>query len=123
MKKGIVELEEILTSATKGLSKVTSKKMFGCHATWANGNVFAMVWKHGRIGVKLPEVTQYEALMNISGADPWKAGAMQMEHWVLVPETYHDTPAEIKKWATKAHGLCVTLKKKPKKAPAKKKVK
>ena len=31
---------------------------------------------------------QYETLMKMNGADPWKAGPMKMAHWVLVPETF-----------------------------------
>src|ERR1700722_16155125 len=120
-KKSISELEKILTTATKGLPKLTVKKMFGCHAFWADGNVFALVWKHGRIGVKLPDTSPYQSLMDTKGAEPWKAGPMQMAHWVLVPETFHKKPAELKKWAAKAHALCSKLEKKPsKKAPTKK---
>lgn len=119
-KHSITELEEILSSASTGLSKVTSKKMFGCHALWADGNVFALVWKHGRIGVKLPETSQYETLLNISGSEPWKAGPMQMAHWVLIPESFHNKLSEVKKWATKAHDLCQKLEKKPKKVATKK---
>lgn len=117
-KESIAELEEMLNSATANLSKVTSKKMFGCHALWASGNVFALVWKHGRIGVKLPEESQYNSLMGVSGAEPWKAGPMQMAHWVLVPESFHGKGAELKKWASKAHDLCSKLEKKAKKPAA-----
>jgi TfoX/Sxy family transcriptional regulator of competence genes len=119
MAKSIAELEEILNSSTAGLSKVTSKKMFGCHAAWADGNVFALVWKHGRLGVKLPVESDYERLMKVSGAEPWKAGPMKMAHWVLVPESFHAKPGEIKKWVTKAHGLCIKLEKKTKKPAGK----
>ncbi len=119
-KQSIAELEEILNSATTGLSKVTSKKMFGCHALWVDGSVFALVWKHGRIGVKLPETSLYESLMGSSGAEPWKAGLMQMSHWVLVPESFHSKTSELKKWATKAHDLCSKLEKKTSKGSAKK---
>ncbi|MBK9321370.1 MAG: TfoX/Sxy family protein [Bdellovibrionaceae bacterium] len=115
-KQSIAELEEILNTGAKGLPKLTSKKMFGCYALWADDNVFALVWKHGRIGVKLPEANQYESLMGVSGAEPWKAGPMQMAHWVLVPESFHAKPAEIKKWTVKAHGLCQKLEKKVKKS-------
>lgn len=120
-KHSIAELEGILNSASDHLPKVTSKKMFGCHALWADGNVFALVWKHGRIGVKLPEDTHYRTLMKAAGSEPWKAGPMQMSHWVLVPEAFHSRPSELKKWAQKAHDLCSKLEKKPKKSVAKKK--
>lgn len=120
-KQSLIDLEEILTSSTAGLSKMTAKKMFGCHALWADGNVFALVWKHGRIGVKLPVAADYDSLMKVSGAEPWKAGPMKMAHWVLVPESFHSKPAEIKKWAKKAHDLCSKLEKKPAKKKAVKK--
>lgn len=119
--KSIQELEEILNSATTGLSHTTSKKMFGCHAFWAQGNVFSLVWKHGRIGVKLPEVPVYDSLMDQKGSEPWKAGPMKMAHWVLVPETFHAKPAELKKWVKKAHELCSKLEKKPAAKKSKKK--
>lgn len=110
--KSIEELQEILTSATAGLTKVTAKKMFGCHAFWADGNVFALVWKHGRIGVKLPDEKLYQSLMDAKGAEPWKAGPMKMAHWVLVPESFHSKTAELRKWTIKAHDLCSKLEKK-----------
>jgi len=59
----ISELENLLDSAASSLPKVTSKKMFGCHALWADGNVFALVWKHGRIGFKLPDEGSYRTLL------------------------------------------------------------
>lgn len=117
--KTIAELELILNLTTKSLPDITSKKMFGCHAFWVNENVFALVWKHGRIGVKLPNEKSYEALMNLKGAEPWKAGPMQMAHWVLVPESFHSKTTELKKWLAKAHEQCSTLVKKPKKVATK----
>jgi TfoX/Sxy family transcriptional regulator of competence genes len=113
----ISQLEEILTGASSHLKHLTSKKMFGCHALWADGNVFALVWKKGRIGVKLPQEKTYNSLMKIDGAEPWKAGAMTMSHWVLVPETFHKKPATLKKWAETAYDECKVL---PKKAVKKK---
>jgi len=95
---------------------VTSKKMFGCHATWVKDNVFALVWKQGRIGLKLPEEKSYEALMSLKGAEPWKAGPMKMSHWVLVPEKFHSDSTEFKKWIKKAYDQCSVLKKEKKKS-------
>lgn len=121
----IKKLETLLNDSVKDLKSTIAKKMFGCHAAWVNDNVFALVWKHGRIGYKLPDAAIYDELMAKTGAEPWKAGPKQMAHWVLVPESFHTKPAELKKWATKAHGLCsdLTPKVKPKaKAPATKKV-
>jgi TfoX/Sxy family transcriptional regulator of competence genes len=123
-KETIAQLEEVLESVAGSLPKVKAKKMFGCHALWANDNVFALVWKHGRIGLKLPDESSYDSLMSQAGSEPWKAGPMQMKHWVLVPPAFHAKKTELKKWAAKAHDQCSTLEKKPKKkAPAKAKSK
>lgn len=106
------KLEGLLNTAAKGLTKVSSRKMFGCYALWADENVFGLVWKHGRIGVKLPTEAAYDTLISAKGAEPWKAGPMKMAHWILVPETFHKKPADLKKWVKKAHGLCILPKKK-----------
>jgi TfoX/Sxy family transcriptional regulator of competence genes len=115
----LVVLEEILNKATANMDDVTSKKMFGCHAVWVRENVFALVWKHGRIGVKLPDEKSYQTLMATKGSDPWKAGPMTMAHWVLVPEKFHTDSTEFNKWARRAYDLCSVLKKDKKKSGAK----
>ncbi len=117
----IEELEIIVNKLTTGIPKVTGKKMFGCHALWANGNVFALVWKHGRIGVKLTENSDYEKLMKLSGAEPWKTGPMKMSHWVLVPENFHHESKSLKPWITKAHEQALKALPKEKSTKAKKK--
>lgn len=114
----IGKLEGIINDAATGLKKVTSKKMFGCHALFANDAVFGLVWKEGRIGVRLPEEASFEKLMALSGSVPWKAGAMTMSHWVLVPPSMHKESAKLSKWLGTAHSLALTA---PKKAPPKKK--
>jgi TfoX/Sxy family transcriptional regulator of competence genes len=120
-KELISDLEKVLAVAADGLAKITNKKMFGCYALWANGNVFALVWKHGRIGLKLSDEKSYQALMSLSGSAPWKAGPMQMAHWVLVPESFHQKSSDLKHWAAKAHAQCLVLEKKAKPAAASKK--
>ena len=77
--------------------------MFGCHAIFANKNVFALVWKHGRIAVKLMDGEAYEELMAVKGADPWKAGTMQMKNWVLVPENFNKNLKSLAPWVKLAH--------------------
>jgi TfoX/Sxy family transcriptional regulator of competence genes len=118
-KEIVAKLEETLNDAVSGLKKTSSKKMFGCHAVWVNENVFTLVWKTGRIGVKLPDEKAYAALMTKEGAAPWTAGPKQMAHWVLVPETYHIKLSELKKWTSKAYELCAEFEPKvKKKAPS-----
>ncbi|MBL7670326.1 MAG: TfoX/Sxy family protein [Bdellovibrionaceae bacterium] len=107
-KEQISELEAILNEAASDLKKVTSKKMFGCHALFANGNVFSLVWKHGQIGVKLTHEADYEKLMKMKGATPWKAGPMKMAHWVLVPKNLESRQA-LRPWLALAHDQALTM--------------
>ncbi len=106
--ENLLKLEKLLNSVSDQLPNITSKKMFGCYALWVNGNVFALIWKHGRIGVKLTDEYTYKKLLELDGAEPWTAGSRQMSHWVLVPESFHTKKSELKKWLAKAHELCAT---------------
>ena len=120
----LAELEELLNSIALGLTKVNGKTMFGCHALWANENVFALVWKEGRIGLKLTDENDFSKLLNLPGAVPWKAGAMTMSHWVLVPKSFHEKKSALAAWAKKAHAQALTAPRKKvgsKKKTAKKK--
>ena len=102
-KESLAALEQSLNRAAAKLDQVTSKKMFGCHALFADSKVFALVWKHGQIGLKLMAEADYEALLSLPGAGPWKAGPMQMAHWVLLPPTLAESPRQLAKWAKRAH--------------------
>lgn len=103
-KKDLISiLESSVLKITDEWKGVTSKKMFGCPAFWVNSNVFALVWKHGRIGVKLTEEKNYENLLNVKGSEPWKAGPRKMAHWVLIPESFHSDTKSLKKWLQLAY--------------------
>lgn len=115
-KEIIAKLEDIVNKAAHGLDRVAAKKMFGCHGLFANDNVFALVWKEGRIGVRLPDADAFAVLMGVTGAVPWKAGKMTMSHWVMVPTSMHATAAVLKSWVSKAHGLAISQVKEAKKA-------
>ena len=99
----ISSLESSVSKISDGWKSLTSKKMFGCPAFWVNNNVFALVWKHGRIGVKLTDGISYDTLLSMKGAEPWKAGPMKMAHWVLVPNGFHSDSKSLKKWLQLAY--------------------
>ena len=42
MAADLLELQELLDKAAAGLPKMTSRKMFGCYALWADENVFGL---------------------------------------------------------------------------------
>lgn len=106
-KEEIAALEAIINLAAVGLAKTKAKRMFGCHALFANDAVFGLVWKEGRIGVRLPREIEFTKLMAFSGASPWKAGSMTMSHWVLVPPTMHKEKSKLAKWVGLAHSIAL----------------
>jgi TfoX/Sxy family transcriptional regulator of competence genes len=96
--------------------------MFGCDGWFANGEIYALVWKDGRVGVRLPDETMFAALLARPGADRWTPGGkMTMRYWVLVPRSFHDDVDELRAWMVRAHAAARSIKaaraaKRPKKA-------
>ena len=107
-----------LRTAAARLADVDEKKMFGCEALFVNGAIFALVWKTGRIGVKLPDSSRFEALASQKGAEPWKAGPMVMAHWLLVPPSIDVDAKKLAPWVAEAHAMAAAglgaTKRKPK---------
>lgn len=96
---------------------ISRKRMFGCDAFFANDAIFALIWKEGRVGIKLTTLPHYEQLMAMPGAEQWKAGNKAMSHWVLVPETFHDEDEALMLWLMRAHQDALSAP--PKKSTAK----
>lgn len=99
------ELLLVLESAATGLAGVSKKRMFGCDGLFASGNIFGLVWKQGRIGVRLPNEIAYAEAMKMPGSSPWVAGTMTMSHWVLLPEAFHADGGRMGAWVRRAHAL------------------
>lgn len=96
-------LLELLETATADLPGVHKKRMFGCDALFVHDQIFALVWKTGRIGVKLTDPGDYLTLLEQPGAEQWHAGPKAMSHWVLAPEELHDDPPALTPWIRRAH--------------------
>jgi hypothetical protein len=96
----------VLRTATRlaGLPDILEKKMFGCEALFTTGGIFALVWKTGRIGLKLPDDARHAALLSQKGAAPWTAGPKVMGGWVLVPPKLEE-PKALLPWLTEAHAM------------------
>ncbi len=96
----------LLTDAVEGLRGVSDFKMFGCRCLRVDEKIFALIWKEGRIALKLPGSAR--ELLELSGARPWTIGAKKMGAWVLVPESFHDDPAALASWSRRAHDEVMT---------------
>ncbi len=107
---GLVDVDELksaLKEALDGLSGVRWKRMFGCDAAFRDGNIFALVWKEGRLGLKFPQEQEFEARIGVSGSDRWAPGGRQTKHWVLLPESVAEDAAELRAWAEVAHASSI----------------
>ncbi|HPH65295.1 MAG TPA: TfoX/Sxy family protein [Kofleriaceae bacterium] len=106
------ELSELFAETVSRLPSVVKKRMFGCDAFFRSGQIFGLIWKTGRIGVRVPDEPQFAQLMAIDGSEPWqvydKPGAKPMAHWVLVPESFHDDTAELAQWVGVAYQLAAS---------------
>lgn len=104
-------LYDVLEEAAGPLPAVSKRRMFGCDALFAVGNIFALIWKTGRIGVRLPDPAAFEAALGRPGAVAWSVGdgLKPMSHWVLLPEADHDDPATLARWVGTAHGMAMAL--------------
>lgn len=110
-KQELAALYELLEDAAGPLPEVTRRKMFGCEALFALGNIFALIWAEGRIGVRLTDPAAFAEAMARPGAKQWSVndGESFMKHWVLLPEADHDDPAAIAMWAGRAHAMAISL--------------
>jgi TfoX/Sxy family transcriptional regulator of competence genes len=106
MRTLLLELRTHLDDLTAELPQVAVRRMFGCDAFLAGGAIFAMVWREGRIGLRLPDELLPE-LRALPGADPWRHRDMVVRQWVLVPESFHDDPEGLAPWVRKAHAAAL----------------
>lgn len=96
-------LLSLLQEASESLPGVTPRRMFGCDALFADGAIFALIWKTGRIGLKIQDPGQFAELLALPGAERWAPGSTAMAHWVLVPESFHDDGELLETWVRRAH--------------------
>lgn len=93
---------ELVEDATRGRTDVRKQRMFGCDAYFVGDTIFALIWKDGRIGIKLTDRAAFDELMAIEGAEPWSPMQSKMSSWVLVPEEFHDDPETLTPWVRRA---------------------
>ncbi len=111
-------LRELIEEGSVGLPGVAPRRMFGCDAFFAYGNIYALVWSEGRIALKLPDKASFDEVMARPGAEPWTVSeGKAMSHWVLVPEDFHDEPDELGRWIRRAYESAAHAPPKKAKAP------
>jgi hypothetical protein len=65
--------------------------------------MFALSWKTGRVGVKLPDERTYAELKALGAEPSSPGGKMKMGAWLLVPEAWNDDAGALRTWVARAH--------------------
>ena len=95
----LARLKAVFDGSMAGLEGVEPKRLFGCDAYFVNGNIFALVWKEGRLGLRLTDELSRSELMARPGAEAWVMDSKIVRFWVLLPRAWHARPAHLREWA------------------------
>lgn len=104
---GLLRLKAALDGALAGLEGVENKKLFGCEGAFVGGNIFAIVWREGRLGLRLPDPERRNALLAEPGAGPWLMNGKPIRHWVLLPAAWHSDLTRLRRWGREAYSLAL----------------
>lgn len=95
-------LLSLLQDHTAELEGVSRRKMFGCDAFFRDEAIFALVWKEGRIALRLTDPALFSELRGMPGTKPWNPSTVNMSGWLLVPEAFHEDEASLDTWVRRA---------------------
>jgi hypothetical protein len=95
----LARLKAVFDGSMAGLEGVEPKRLFGCDAYFVNGNIFALVWKEGRLGLRITDEGSRTELMALPGAEAWVVDSKVVRFWVLLPTAWHGRPSRLKEWA------------------------
>jgi TfoX/Sxy family transcriptional regulator of competence genes len=119
-------LTELVVEASRDLPEVTTRRMFGSDAFFANAKIFALIWD-GRIALKMHKPERYAELLALEGSTTWspmpQREAKPMSGWVLVTEEFHDDLDALRPWVESAHQQALFSPAKKPKAAKKKRIK
>lgn len=120
-------LTDLVGSLSVELPEVTTRRMFGADAFFANRNIYCLVWD-GRIVLRLTEPSLRDQALAMSGATTFDpvGNSKGMSKWVVMSEDVHDSLDDLAVWVERAHRLAMQVppkKIKARVAAAKKKAK
>lgn len=100
-------LKDMVAFSSHALPGVMQRKMFGCDAWFAGGQIYSFIWRTGRVAVRLPDEASHAEALALEGAEAWtvREDGKPMAHWVLLPEDFHDDWDSADGWIRRAHKL------------------
>lgn len=97
-------LKDLVAELSAQLPEVTTRRMFGSEAFFANGTIYALIWD-GRVVLRFPDEARFRAAAALDGAglfDPMSTGKT-MGRWAAMPEAWADDPEALIPWVEEAH--------------------
>lgn len=120
MKQLNAHLKEVVSDLSAEFPEVSTKRMFGSEAFFANQNIYALIWD-GRVVLRFSDEPRREKAAALNGASLWDPMRRDssFSRWVCMPETMHDDVESLQPWLEEAHREAMALppKKKKKKKP------
>ncbi|MET0386457.1 MAG: TfoX/Sxy family protein [Polyangiales bacterium] len=102
----ITYLREQVQQVVGRLEGVGLRKLLVSTGWAVNERVFTFVNRQGRIVVRLPDEAAQQALLALDGAEPWRYSQRAPPRgWLLLPESMHDDPDDLRAWLTRAYQL------------------
>ncbi len=98
-------MKDLLDTVVAPLRGVTDRRMFGSHAWFVDGKIFALAWD-GLPAVKLVVPAKYAECLALPGAQtfsPMGPKTKSMSAWVVMPESSVDDEDELREWVREAH--------------------
>jgi len=96
-------LFDIITEEMAAYPDVTVGKFFGLDVLRVRGETFAMIWKEGRVGVKILNEEINKKLVATENASYWVTSGKTMAQWVLAPYDYNEDILSLRKWLVLAY--------------------
>ncbi|MBL1294618.1 MAG: hypothetical protein COB61_012220 [Thiotrichales bacterium] len=105
------DLFDMIAKEMAEYSAIGTGKFFGLDVLKVQGETFAMVWKEGRVGVKILNKELNAKLVSTKEANHWVTSGKTMSQWVLAPYEYNEDITALKKWLLLAYNDALTNKK------------
>jgi len=96
-------LFDLIINEMSEFPDVQTGKFFGLDVLKFRDRTFSMIWKEGRVGVKILDKELNQKLALTKGANHWVTSGKTMSQWVLAPHEFNEDIISLKKWLVLAY--------------------
>ena len=89
-KQLLLDMLTLLEESIEDLPQVERGRFFGLNVLTVQGEMFAMVWKNGRIGLRFRDTALNDQVLELEGSEHWVTGGRAMRQWILMVDDFVD---------------------------------